>query len=300
MLPSRYGAGSAEDQHYHHMKKEIRVVEEKQGLVRVTTTDERWYAKVVSDPADGLPTFAFLPSVTWILSVFPKLGLMKLRDELGADELEMLKKLGGERGSKVHEACSAIIEGKEVRLDSKFINPNTQVEEELTADEARYIMAFVAWVKAEEPEFLVWDKTIYSEKHGYAGTLDFIARLPKRENAIYLVDIKTSKVIGTDYAMQVSSYKEPIVNLENDLGLVEYLGDMKLAILQLGTKPLKSDPAEYKFKEVDDCFDLFLATRKVWADVYETQIKDHKGASQKDYPLVLSPAREGEITSTNV
>lgn len=275
------------------MKKEIRAIDEKAGLVRITTTDERWYAKVASDPENGLPTFNFLPSVTWILSIYPKLGLMRLRDEIGADESELLKKMGGERGSKVHEVCSAIIEGREVRIDSKFTNPNTQQEEELTADEARYVMSFVEWKNRVKPEFLAWDRTIYSEKHGYAGTLDFIARI---DGEIYLVDIKTSKVITTEYTMQISAYKQAIVNLENDLGLEQSLGDMKLAILQLGTKPLKTMPEEYRWKEVEDNFELFLATRKIWQEVYETQIRDGKGWSQRDYPMVLSP----ELTAADV
>lgn len=273
------------------MRKEIRTIDEKAGVVRITTTDERWYAKFVSDPVDGLPTFLYLPSVTWILSIYPKLGLMRLRDEVGADEAELMKKLGGERGSKVHAACSAIIEGKEVRHDSVFDNGHG-IEEELTADELRYVMSFVEWKNKVNPEFLAWDRTVLSEKHGFGGTLDFIARV---DGEIFLVDIKTSKVITTEYAMQVSAYKQAIVNLENDLGIEEYLGDMKLAILQLGTKPLKTIPEEYRWKEVDDNFDLFLATRKIWQEVYETQIRDGKGWTQKDFPLVLSPETKVEV-----
>jgi hypothetical protein len=273
------------------MRKEIKVTDEKLGVVRVTTTDERWYAKPVADDKTGLPLFKALPSVTWIVSVYPKLGLQRLRDEVGADEMELMKKLGGERGSKVHEACSAIIRGEEVRIDSKFVNPNTEQLEELTADEARYIISFVDWVKKSKPKFLAWDATVYSEKHGYAGTLDFVAEIG---GEIFLVDIKTSKVIGTDYEMQVSAYRECLVNLENDIGIKEYLGDMKLAILQLGTKPLKTDPSEYRWKEVPNRFDLFLATRKIWEDVYHTQVMDARGFSQKDYPLVLSPALKAE------
>ena len=280
------------------MKKEIRAVDDQNGLVRVTTTDERWYAKMTGDETTGLPTFKFLPSVTWILSVFPKLGLMKLRDEIGADEAELLEKLGGARGSKVHAVCSAIIEGREVRVDSRFDNGNG-VEEELTADEVRHVMSFIEWVKKVKPKFVAWDQTIYSEEHGYAGTLDFIAEInfeaPGEEGGeLYLVDIKTSKVIGTDYAMQVSSYKKPIATGEfiiDALAGRADLGAMKLAILQLGQPSLKTKPEEWRWKEVDDCFDLFLATKRIFDDVYETQIKDAKGCSQRDYPLILSKGR---------
>lgn len=278
------------------MKKEIRAVDEKNGLVRITTTDERWYAKATSSPVDGLPTFKFLPSVTWILSVFPKLGLMRLRDEIGAEESELLKRLGGERGSKVHAACSAIIEGKEVRIDSKFDNGNG-VEEELTADEVRYVASFISWIEKAKPKFIAWDRTIVSEQFGYAGTFDFIAEMNEENpgaegGSVYLVDIKTSKVITTEHAMQVSSYRAALAE-DQEFALNDAKSeDMKLAILQLGAPALKTIPHEWRFKEVDDCFELFLATKKVWEDVYETQIKDTKGCSQRDYPIVLSAARE--------
>jgi hypothetical protein len=68
------------------------------------------------------------------------------------------------------------------------------------------------------------------------------------------------------------------------------MGSIKMAILQLGTKPLKTNPATYRWRDVEDCFDLFMATRRIWANVYETQIKDERGFSQKDYPIVLSAA----------
>lgn len=273
------------------MKKEIRTVDEKTHTVRCTTMDERWYAKPIQDGKTGLPEFKALPSVTWIISLYPKLGLQKLRDELGADETDLLKRLGGQRGSKVHDAISAIIKGEEVRIDTKFINPTTNQPEDLNADEIDRILAFIDWKETFKPKFLLWDTNIYSEKYGYAGTLDAIVEI---EGEVYLVDFKTSKVIGTDYEMQVSAYREAIMNGENEFANIDTKKEMKLAILQLGTKPLKTDPKLYRWKVVENRFDLFLAQRKIWEDVFETQIRDVRGFSQKDYPIVLSPALKVE------
>lgn len=283
------------------MKKEVKIVSEERGIVRITTSDERWYAKGGNfNESTGLPEYKAYPSVTWIVSVYPKPGLQKYRDNVGAEEAELAKRLGGERGSKVHEACSAIIMGEEVRVDSKFTNPNTGNLEELTPDEIRCIQSFVEWKKAFNPKFLAWDENVYSDKHAYAGTLDAVAQIG---DEVFLIDFKTSKVLGTDYDMQVSAYKEGIVNGENILEGVDRaradimrskgqsgLSDIKLALLQLGSNPTKTSPEEYRWKVVEDKFPLFLATKAVWADMYETQIKDRKGFSQKDYPFVLSPA----------
>jgi len=269
------------------MKKEIRVVNEEKGIVRITTADERWYTKMGNDDVTGLPVFNIFPSVTWILSVYPKLGLMRLRDELGAEETDMLKKLGGERGTKVHDAISAIIEGQEVRVDSKFVNPTSGQPEELTAEEIAHVQSFVDWRKAVNPKFLIWDATVISEKYGFGGTIDAVAEI---EGEIVFIDFKTSKVIGKDYEMQISAYAAAVKSGENIFATVDEKRPFKLAILQLGQKPLKTNPATYRWREVEDCMDLFMATRAIWGDVYETQIRDARGFSQKDYPIVLSAA----------
>lgn len=277
------------------MKKEIKVLNDK--TVRITTADERWYMKPLQDDKSGLPVFKPLPSVTWIVSVYPKLGLMRLRDELGAEETDMLKKLGGERGSKVHDAITAIINGEEVRVDSKFVNPSHGQPEELTADEILHIQSFIDWKEAMKPKFLLWDANVYSEVYGFAGTIDAVAEI---DGEVYVIDFKTSKVIGTDYEMQVSAYTQALRSGENEFHGIDAKTDFKIAILQLGTKPLKTLPQTYKWRVFESCFDLFEATRKVWHDVYATQIADHRGFSQKDYPLVLSPALEVEEVSVVV
>ncbi|KKK47059.1 hypothetical protein LCGC14_3158980, partial [marine sediment metagenome] len=46
------------------MKKLIREVSN--NMVQITTVDERWYARPVKIPETGLPSYEFVPSVTWI------------------------------------------------------------------------------------------------------------------------------------------------------------------------------------------------------------------------------------------
>jgi hypothetical protein len=54
------------------MKKLIRDVDEKKGIVQITTYDERWYAHEVKDPITGIPFIKFVPSVTWVAESYPK------------------------------------------------------------------------------------------------------------------------------------------------------------------------------------------------------------------------------------
>jgi hypothetical protein len=54
------------------MRKYIRVVDEKRGIVQVTVSDERYYLKPGQDPVTELPVYTPVPSVTWIAGFWPK------------------------------------------------------------------------------------------------------------------------------------------------------------------------------------------------------------------------------------
>lgn len=276
-----------------NLKKEIRDITPDGSRVRITTSDERWYLRAVRNAETDLPEYKTYPSVTWIVSLYPKQGLQRYRDQVGAEEAELAKKLGGERGSKVHEAISAIIAGEEVKIDSKFTNPNTGQPEELSADELRYLSAFVEWKKKTQPIFLTWDLTVYSDTYGYAGTIDAVAIV---DGEVWLLDFKTSKVLDTGYDMQVSAYGHALTHedkataVENALTQLNH-NEIKLALLHLGTTQTKTNPEEYRWKPVENKMELFIAQKKIWEDVYETQIKDRKGFSQKDFPVIISAGK---------
>src|ERR1051326_1510718 len=239
------------------MKKVIRETDEKLGIMQVTIADERWYTKQVVDSVTKLPTIQYVPSVTWIAGHYPKgIGFYKWLGEKGWDEGQGIKVAAGNKRSKVHHAINSILNGAEVRIDSKFTNPETDQLEELTLEECDAIKSFVDWrVDTEKEyivEFLAWDVTVFSEKYGYGGTIDAIVRLTNR---------KTGEV--RVYIVEVS--------------------EIKLAILQIG---YRRNRAGYKWNEIEDQFPLFLAARQIWAKECEGQ-----SPKRKDYPIVLSPAR---------
>ena len=126
------------------MRKEIRETDEK-GIVRITTTDERWYWRALqtTNAETGLPEVknVYVPSVTWITSFYPKgVGFYKWLANLGWDEAEAVKQAAGDKGSKVHAAIEDLIDGEEVRLDSRYTNPTTEQEEELSVEEYEALM----------------------------------------------------------------------------------------------------------------------------------------------------------------
>lgn len=272
------------------MKKEIRVTDAKRGIVQVTIADERWYMQERRDPTTDLPTFHAVPSVTWIAHHYPKgVGYMKWLADHGWDESQALMREAGDKGSKVHEAISAILAGAEVRIDSKFINKSSGREEELTLEEVDCIKSFVDWKNSLESfEPIAWDLTVFSDIHGYAGTIDLIARV---NSDLHIVDFKTSQDVWPSFEMQVSAYREALTNGENPIyiataleGRAEQLLDvsaLKTAILQVGYRRNK---AGWKCTPVENRFDLFLAAKRIWQHECEGQ-----SPKVRDYPIVISP-----------
>lgn len=260
------------------MKKIIKDVDEKKGIVQVTIADERWYLKPSKDE-HGMPIIKGVPSVTFIAGSYPKgIGFYKWLAEKGWDESEAIKQAAGTKGSKVHLAIADILSGIEVRIDSKYPNKETEKEEELTLEECDCILAFKSWFDSVKPKVLAWETVVFSEIHNYAGTIDFICEI---NGETWIIDFKTGQYIWPEYELQLSAYRRAIENGENFFTGVD-VANIKTAIIQLGYKRNKNG---YKFTEVENQFPLFEAAQVIWK-------KEHGGEipNKKDYPIILSPA----------
>lgn len=268
------------------MKKEIREVDAKRGIVQVTTSDSRWYLKSSIDVVTGLPIYKGVPSVTWVCGSYPKgIGFYRWLSEHGWDDSQAIKQAAGDKGSKVHNAISMILAGEEMRIDTKIMNPSTGQEEELTLEEVDCIKSFVDWKNENNPVSIAWDVTVFSDKLEYAGTIDYICKIGDQ---VYIVDFKTSQYVWTEYELQVSAYKHALIEESAHpeaipLKEVDYT-NIKLAVLQIGYNKNK---AKYKWNEFEDAFDLFMNARAIW-------VREHGGETIKtrDYPIILSPKVE--------
>ena len=260
------------------MKKEIKEI--KDGVMRVTTTDERWYSKATTNPVTGLPDISYIPSVTWIAGYYPKgIQFYKWLAEKGWDESQAIKSAAGDKGSKVHYAIEDMITNKkEVKIDDKYVNPSTDQPEELTVEEYNCLMSFTNWFNAVKPKVLANEITGFNDKIGYAGTSDLICEIDGQK---WLIDFKTGQNVWPEWEIQISAYR----HFDSEL-----VKDCKLAILQVGYNRNK---VGYKFTEVLDQFPIFLAARQIWAKECEGIVP-----KQRDYPLslklVLEPVVEVE------
>lgn len=244
------------------MKKEIRVVDEKKGILQVTTVDERWYVREFIDENTQDVKTVFVPSVTWICDHYPKgVAFYKWLASKGWDEAESIKTAAGEKGSRVHKAIQDLIEGKEVLIDAKYPSITDEEPRELSFEEYDAVVSFARWFKETNPDILACEFNVWGD--GYAGTVDLMCRIG---TDIYIVDFKTSAYIWPSHELQCSAYKHAIG-----------VDEIKLAILQVGYRMNKK---RFKFTEIDDQYQEFLAAKLIWA-------KEQKGVEphQKDYPM---------------
>jgi len=246
------------------MKKIIKEDKDK-GIIQITVCDERWYSKQNEEETK------YVPSVTWITSYYPKgIAYHKWLAQKGWDEAEALKIAAGDKGSKVHSAIVDLLDGNEVTMEAQYFNNSTEEMEELTLEEYEALMSFVAWWRSlVKPRILARELIVFDDDFNYAGTVDLICEI----NGIpWVIDFKTSQYIWPSHELQVSAYKN-VIDKDN-------VTEHKIGILQLG---FRKNKRKYKFTEIKDKFDLFLAAKTIWSEEC-SKIEPLK----KDYPTSLT------------
>jgi len=114
-----------------------------------------------------------------------------------------------------------------------------------------YYDGFLQWIGNNKVKVLEQEKTVFSQKHGYAGTLDILCEINDNPG-LWIVDVKTNKdgAVYPEHALQQSAYKQAL----SEIG-TEVVG---MAILSLKEDGL------YNFSQLPDQFETFLATKKLW------------------------------------
>lgn len=125
--------------------------------------------------------------------------------------------------------------------------------------------AFLNWLREAKPEFIYTERPILSQKHGYAGTLDFTAKIDSLnclavhrmglKNALMLGDFKTSKAIYPEYFMETAAR---VKALEEEFPDVKYDGMM---IVRVGKDGVFSFIIE---NDIDKYFKAFLGAKQLY------------------------------------
>ena len=161
----------------------------------------------------------YYPSVTTILGVAPKPYLNRWRGEIGNREADQRIREAQERGNKVHHACAVLLKGgvvgyKILKDDLDLVLDHRPIEKVLLNDQTEMAMAhrFVNLAAELNFETILTDQTIFSDKYKFAGSLDFLAKIPKTnynkidfKAGLYICDIKTGSS-SKEHLMQVAAY----------------------------------------------------------------------------------------------
>ena len=116
-------------------------------------------------------------------------------------------------------------------------------------------MAYEDWAKSVDLQPIFVEQTVWSLEHGYAGTLDLLARV---NGEVTLIDFKTSKAIYAEYDLQSAAYQHALEEMGHSLppggGLIVRL------------PKVESDP-QFEVKAcrpVTELLPVFLSVLQVW------------------------------------
>lgn len=224
------------------------------------TLSEHWYY-VWRAQSDGLKGeyLGIFPSSTTILTKYPQSEeLVKWIAREGFHESRQIRDSAGKAGTKIHLACDALEKG-EILLKENY-----------SLEEWYKISTFINWHKDYTPEIIAKEFPIFSESGLYAGRPD---RLYKIENAITLLDEKSSRSLSPHFPLQVASYAKAVEE-NTDLEIAQ------TAILQLGAKNNKG----YRFETYSNWRDHYRVFEHVYG-VWKYAETDSNGKIKE--PLVL-------------
>jgi hypothetical protein len=118
------------------------------------------------------------------------------------------RQAAADRGTLVHAALEAYIAGKkptEDELKEQFNEAG--VPSKLWKSTRLMVDGLIEFMFDEEPDIIWTESTVYSRQHGYAGTADVIARMRVGGSVVpVILDVKTSKAIYDEVALQLASY----------------------------------------------------------------------------------------------
>jgi len=144
----------------------------------------------------------------------------------------------GSIGSTIHSFLEAYTTGASVETDS------------LPPAMRGYGEAFKGFVTDFRPIILEKEKTIFSDIHKYAGTLDALMKSPG--GTAGLMDFKTSSGVYREYGLQLAAYKQAA----EEMKLIDKIE--KTAVIHL------SPEGKYSLIETKEPLEIFIHAKRLW------------------------------------
>ncbi len=155
------------------------------------------------------PEDNYYPSITTVLSIRKKEGLMEWRKRVGNDVANYVARTASARGTKVHHMCEDYLNNQHIEWPEKW---------------KEHEKDFLPWclfgqlrnkVLGNIDEIYAQECSLYSDKYRVAGRVDCIA---KYNGELSIIDFKTSTKERSDewnenYYIQGSAYAEMFTEL---------------------------------------------------------------------------------------
>lgn len=138
------------------------------------------------------------PRVTSVIGVLNDPGIDSFKKSVDDDKFKEIIDHAIERGKQFHDIVKRYSEGGINDITLKGIKAGRPELYEPTK-------FFIEWADAKIDKILVGEKTMFNDKHIYAGTPDFIAIYKNRKQAT-LFDVKFKAVLSFKENLQTAGY----------------------------------------------------------------------------------------------
>jgi hypothetical protein len=164
-----------------------RILEVSSDAKQITMPDSRYYRR------NG----QYYPSVTYVLSAYPKGKFFEDWLKKVGYSSEYIVKKAGEEGTQVHEMIEDYLNGKELNFLNSLGNP------QYNPDVWQMFLRFVDFWEEYNPKLIETEVHLFSDELKVAGTCDMVCEI---DGELWIIDFKTSNHLQTTYDLQAAVY----------------------------------------------------------------------------------------------
>lgn len=254
-----------------------------------------------------LPDGIWLPSATNILDTYPNKGLDFWKTNSTPEEIAEKQTSGKNQGTKMHHCIDLGIKGQQIAQtgvtdeqikilglsDKKLVR---YLKEPLTEREAEALVGVENFAKDFAPRTIANEIMVYSLKHRFAGTCDWVGYLRNQRTGkyeLYILDWKISKTKSRSNELQVVAYSKALVQMHPR---TKELATAKCATIYFGSSKFKYNLVEVKDKEL--AFKKFLAAKELWDDA-NPKLPKFDTTLQENYSFNMNNEVEGKLLKLN-
>jgi len=213
-----------------------------------------------------------MPSVTSILSMIAKPGLIKWHKNIALDYIR--SKLINKTDQSTTDGIESIIENASKHPEFKMnragqfgTEAHAYIENLLQTNKPEEIPENMKWIHKNFNQWLEdynfksieLEKSIHSIKYGYAGTADAVGYI---DDSLIVLDWKTSTRLYYENLLQASAYANAYGELTGNI------------VKKAGVLRLEKAKSGYEFKQIDDISKHFITFRAVlwlWRSVNDPE-----------------------------